>query len=53
MVDLSEEEKKQLMMTEEFHAFFDRTTRIIERALTENSDIYVDYSGRDGDDLER
>lgn len=51
--DLSEEEKKQIMMSEEFHSFFDRTTRILERALTEEvTDIFMDYTGRDADDLE-
>lgn len=53
MRDLSEEEKKQIMMSEEFHSFFDRTTRILERALTEEvTDIFMDYTGRDADDLE-
>nr|XP_015927022.1 cytoplasmic dynein 1 intermediate chain 2 isoform X1 [Parasteatoda tepidariorum] len=52
--DLSEEEKKQIMLREDFHQFFDRATRIIERALCEDLDILVDYTGnieeQDGDD---
>lgn len=32
---LSEEEKQKTMASEEFRKFFDRTSRIIERALTE------------------
>lgn len=42
--ELSDEEKQMLMMTEEFHNFFDRSTRIVERALSEDANIYVDYS---------
>lgn len=33
-----------LMMTEEFHSFFDRTTRVMERALAEDANLFVDYS---------
>ena len=33
-----------IMMTEEFHCFFDRTTRVVERALAEDTDLFVDYS---------
>lgn len=32
------------MMTEEFHDFFDRSTRLVERALAEEVDLYLDYS---------
>ncbi|KAK7066838.1 Cytoplasmic dynein 1 intermediate chain 2 [Halocaridina rubra] len=42
--ELSDEEKQMLMMTEEFHSFFDHTTRIVERALAEDTNIFVDYS---------
>lgn len=42
--ELSEEEKQMLMLTEEFHQFFDRTTRIVERVLGEDRNIFVDYS---------
>ncbi|XP_055931881.1 cytoplasmic dynein 1 intermediate chain 2-like isoform X1 [Argiope bruennichi] len=52
--DLSEEEKKQIMLREDFHQFFDRASRIIERALYEDLDILIDYTGtreeQDGDD---
>ena len=33
--DLSEEEKQQIITSPEFQTFFDRSTRIVERALTE------------------
>ncbi|XP_047501082.1 cytoplasmic dynein 1 intermediate chain 2-like isoform X17 [Penaeus chinensis] len=42
--ELSDEEKQMLMMTEEFHSFFDHSTRIIERALAEDANIFADYS---------
>lgn len=33
------------MLREDFHQFFDRASRIIERALCEDIDILVDYTG--------
>ncbi|XP_054707258.1 cytoplasmic dynein 1 intermediate chain 2-like isoform X2 [Uloborus diversus] len=52
--ELSEDEKKQIMLREDFHQFFDRASRIIERALYQDVDILVDYTGageeQDGDD---
>ncbi|XP_070623395.1 cytoplasmic dynein 1 intermediate chain 1 isoform X5 [Erythrolamprus reginae] len=45
--ELTEEEKQQILHSEEFLMFFDRTIRVIERALAEDSDIFFDYSGRD------
>ena len=51
--DLSEEEKMKIIMSEEFSTFFDKTTRIVERALGETgADIFVDYSAgeREGTD---
>ncbi|XP_013381208.1 cytoplasmic dynein 1 intermediate chain 2 isoform X2 [Lingula anatina] len=50
--ELSEEEKQQIMMSEDFVRFFDRSTRLIERALAEDvPNIFVDYSGT-GEDQE-
>ena len=46
--ELSEEEKKQILMSEKFQKFFDHSSRIIERALAEEVDIFVDYAGKDG-----
>ncbi|KAJ7415421.1 Cytoplasmic dynein 1 intermediate chain 1 [Willisornis vidua] len=45
--ELTEEEKQQVLHSEEFLIFFDRTICVIERALAEDSDIFFDYSGRD------
>ncbi|XP_052711925.1 cytoplasmic dynein 1 intermediate chain 2-like isoform X13 [Crassostrea angulata] len=52
VIELSEEEKKQIMMTEEFQTFFNKTTRIVERALDEEIDIFVDYAGGESEDME-
>lgn len=52
IIELSEEEKKQIMMTEEFQTFFNKTTRVVERALDEEIDIFVDYAGGESEDME-
>nr|CAG4643850.1 EOG090X03UT [Lepidurus arcticus] len=43
--ELSEEEKQMIVLSQEFHKFFDSSTRIVERALSENVDLFVDYTG--------
>ncbi|XP_069585458.1 cytoplasmic dynein 1 intermediate chain 1 isoform X3 [Ranitomeya imitator] len=50
--ELTEEEKQQAVHSEEFLLFFDRTIRVIERALAEDCNIFFDYSGRDLADKE-
>lgn len=40
------------MHSEEFLSFFDHSTRIVERALSEQINIFFDYSGRDLEDKE-
>ncbi|XP_066440615.1 cytoplasmic dynein 1 intermediate chain 1 isoform X4 [Eleutherodactylus coqui] len=50
--ELTEEEKQQAVHSEEFLIFFDKTIRVIERALAEESNIFFDYSGRDLEDKE-
>lgn len=46
-LELSEEEKLQIMMREDFKNFFDRASRIIERAiyLNEPPEVFTDYTG--------
>ncbi|MBN3300253.1 DC1I2 protein, partial [Amia calva] len=44
--ELTEEEKLQILHSEEFLSFFDHSTRIVERALSEHVDVFFDYSGR-------
>ncbi|KAG1651974.1 Cytoplasmic dynein 1 intermediate chain 2 [Nymphon striatum] len=48
--DLSDEEKQQIIVSENFNKFFDRTSRIIERALDEEIDYFIDYTGASGED---
>ncbi|XP_033847459.1 dynein, cytoplasmic 1, intermediate chain 2a-like isoform X1 [Periophthalmus magnuspinnatus] len=50
--ELTEEEKLQVLHSEEFVSFFERGSRIVERALAEQVDVCFDYSGRDLDDKE-
>ncbi|KAG9477316.1 hypothetical protein GDO78_002617 [Eleutherodactylus coqui] len=50
--ELTEEEKQQIVHSEEFISFFDHSTRIVERALSEQVNIFFDYSGRDLEEKE-
>uniref|UniRef100_A0AAY4DD41 Cytoplasmic dynein 1 intermediate chain 1 n=1 Tax=Denticeps clupeoides TaxID=299321 RepID=A0AAY4DD41_9TELE len=50
--ELTEEEKRQALHSEEFLVFFERGIRVMERALAEDSNIFFDYGGRDLDDKE-
>uniref|UniRef100_A0A667Z1B5 Dynein cytoplasmic 1 intermediate chain 2 n=1 Tax=Myripristis murdjan TaxID=586833 RepID=A0A667Z1B5_9TELE len=50
--ELTEEEKLQILHSDEFMTFFDHSTRIIERALSEHVDVFFDYSGRDLEEKE-
>nr|XP_055069023.1 dynein, cytoplasmic 1, intermediate chain 2a isoform X1 [Misgurnus anguillicaudatus] len=50
--ELTEEEKQQILHSEEFLTFFDHSSRIVERALSEQVDVFFDYSGRDLQDKE-
>uniref|UniRef100_A0A8C9TI14 Dynein cytoplasmic 1 intermediate chain 2 n=2 Tax=Scleropages formosus TaxID=113540 RepID=A0A8C9TI14_SCLFO len=50
--ELTEEEKLQILHSEEFLTFFDNSTRIMERTLSEHVDIFFDYSGRDLEEKE-
>ena len=45
--EFSEEEKRHIMMSEEFKKFIHRSVKITERALyyNEPKDIFIDYSG--------
>ncbi|XP_072903340.1 cytoplasmic dynein 1 intermediate chain 2-like isoform X8 [Hemitrygon akajei] len=50
--ELTEEEKQQIIHSDEFLTFFDQSTRIIERALAEHKDLFFDYSGKDLEEKE-
>ncbi|OQR76646.1 cytoplasmic dynein 1 intermediate chain-like [Tropilaelaps mercedesae] len=42
---LNDEERQQIYLSSEFRVFMDRSSRIMERALTEEVDIFTDYAG--------
>ncbi|XP_067111472.1 cytoplasmic dynein 1 intermediate chain 1 [Osmerus mordax] len=50
--ELTEEEKQQLLLSSEFLSFLDSSSRVMERALAEDANIFFDYSGRDLEDTE-
>ncbi|KAK6182462.1 hypothetical protein SNE40_010147 [Patella caerulea] len=50
--ELTEEEKELILNDPEFNTFISKTSRIMERALAENYDILIDYSGGDGENKE-
>ncbi|XP_042187861.1 cytoplasmic dynein 1 intermediate chain 1 isoform X2 [Callorhinchus milii] len=50
--ELSEEEKQQILHSEEFLIFFDHNIRLIERALAEDSGLFFDYGGKQLDEKE-
>ena len=43
--ELSEEEKQVIVMSEDFQRFFDRSTRLVERAIWEEPNVFIDYTG--------
>lgn len=47
--ELSEEEKLHILNSEDFQTFFSKSARLVERMLTEEVDIYTDYSGGDNE----
>ncbi|XP_043117191.1 cytoplasmic dynein 1 intermediate chain 1 isoform X6 [Puntigrus tetrazona] len=50
--ELTNEEKEQIIHSEDFLFFFDQSIRVMERVLAEDTDIFFDYSGRDMEDKE-
>lgn len=45
--EFSPEEAKEILNSDDFHDFFDKTTRIVERALNQPYDPTVDYAAND------
>ena len=43
--ELSEEEKAQIVQSEKFSSFVNRTARYMERALATDTNIFLDYTG--------
>ena len=52
MPELSEEEKQEILMRDDFQRFLNKTCRLVERAIHED-DIFVDYTGETNDDQNR
>lgn len=52
MIELSDEQKEHILNSGEFSKFFDKATRLMERALCETVDITFDYSGAETEDME-
>ncbi|OQV23900.1 Cytoplasmic dynein 1 intermediate chain 2 [Hypsibius exemplaris] len=53
--DVTLEQKQEIMFSEDFRKFFDKASRVIERALAEDDrgiDIFVDYKGENLESLE-
>nr|CAH8857917.1 unnamed protein product [Trichobilharzia regenti] len=44
---LTEEEKSRIMSSESFLRFFQRSSRIVERVLSRNEDLFQEYTGED------
>lgn len=44
-MELSEEQKQMIVLSDEFQRFVLKSGRIMERALWEQGDIYTDYIG--------
>ncbi len=49
MTELSTEQVEKIMVSEDFVTFVDRTSRLMERALCDSSDILFDYIIGDGE----
>ena len=49
--ELSDEERQKIMMSDDFQKFFDNSSRLVERALYEDINVFVDYTGV-GEDAE-
>lgn len=50
---ITSEERESILHSDNFCRFFDRASKIIERAMDEPQDIFIDYSGADRDDAQR
>ncbi len=50
-LEISEEQKQNILNSQDFSYFFDKATRLIEKAINENADVCFDYGGA-GEDVE-
>jgi len=49
-VELTEDQKRRIETSDEYQQFLARSVRVIERALAEEVDIFVDYVGEEAED---
>ena len=49
-LEMSAEQRDKIVASDEFITFFDRASRLVERALCEPSDILFDYVGGSGEE---
>lgn len=45
VLEMSEEQRQHILSSQDFAYFFDKTTRLVEKAICENMDICFDYGG--------
>ncbi|XP_065052749.1 cytoplasmic dynein 1 intermediate chain 2-like [Rhopilema esculentum] len=45
VLELSEEQRSHILSSQDFSQFFDKATRLVEKAICENMDICFDYGG--------
>jgi hypothetical protein len=49
LAELSDTQVSQILGTSDFQSFFDRSSRIVERALNEHYDVAIDYTQNEED----
>ena len=49
-LEMSAEQRDKIVASDEFITFFDRASRLVERALCEPSDILFDYVAGSGEE---
>lgn len=50
-LEISDEQRQHILSSQDFSMFFDKATRLVEKAICENMDICFDY-GESGEDAE-
>lgn len=53
LLELSEDDKQQIMSSDDFVRFFDRASRLVMRALADSSDFTKDYAKEGKEEGER
>ena len=51
ILEISDEQRQHILNSQDFSQFFDKATRLVEKAICENTDICFDYgeTGEDGE----